>query len=401
MAGLGGDRDWPTSAAFADLDCDGDLDLYVCHYLLWNAEHPKICRHSKTGAATYCDPNSLPHLPDHVFRNDSGRFVDVTDSAGFVDPHGRGLGVVASDLDLDGRVDLYVANDTTANYLFRNKGGLKFEEIGLTSGVAANASGGYQAGMGVSAGDFDGDGRFDLVVTNFYGESTTFYRNLGGCLFVDNSATIGLAAPTRFMLGFGIAFLDANNDRNLDLLITNGHVNDLRPDVPYAMPTQLFLGDERGRLTDVARQAGYPFEVLRVGRGLAIGDLDNDGRIDALILGHNQPLAFFHNKTRREGHFVTLRLEGTTSNRDAVGARVRLIAGGRCQVAQRVGGGSYQSASDGRLHFGLGSAQSIDSLELTWPSGRVDHFDGLAANKGYLLREGAAQARPLAGFNND
>jgi hypothetical protein len=166
------------------------------------------------------------------------------------------------------------------------------------------------------------------------------------------------------------------------------------------MRTQLLLGDERGRLTDVTRQAGRPFEVLRVGRGLATGDLDNDGRVDALILGQNQPLAFFHNKTARAGHFVMLRLEGTTSNRDAVGARVRLIAGGRCQVVERIGGGSYQSASDGRIHFGLGSAQSIDSLDVTWPSGRVDHFEALAADRGYLLREGAARPRPLAGFSS-
>jgi tetratricopeptide (TPR) repeat protein len=400
-AGLGGDRDWPTSSAFADLDGDGDLDLYVCHYLLWNAEHPKICPHPKTGVPSYCDPNSLPHLPDQVFRNDHGRFVDVTAAAGFVDRDGRGLGVVASDLDEDGRVDLYVANDTTANYLYRNLGGFRFEEIGVTSGVAANASGGYQAGMGVAAGDLDGDGRLDLVVTNFYGESTTFHRNLGGCLFVDNSARIGLAVPTRFMLGFGIAFVDANNDRNLDLLITNGHVNDFRPDTPYAMPAQLLLGDAHGRLTDVTRQAGPPFEVLRVGRGLAAGDLDNDGRIDALILGQTQPIAFFHNKTAHDGHFVTLRLEGTVSNRDAVGSRVQLVADGRSQVAQRVGGGSYQSANDGRVHFGLGPARLIDSLEVTWPSGRVDRFLGLVADKGYLLREGADDPRPLAGFKSD
>ena len=203
------------------------------------------------------------------------------------------------------------------------------------------------------------------------------------------------------MLGFGISFLDANNDRNLDLLITNGHVNDFRPDTPYTMPTQLLIGDADGHLADVTRMAGPPFEILRVGRGLAAGDLDNDGRIDAVILAHNQPVAFFHNKTARDGHFVTLRLEGTASNRDAVGARVKLVAGGRSQVAQRVGGGSYQSANDGRLHFGLGPAQSIDSLEVAWPSGRVDRFKGLGADKGYLIREGADQPRPLAGFKGD
>lgn len=397
--GLGGDRDWPTSAAFADLDADGDLDLYVCHYLVWNAEHPLICRHPKTGTPSYCDPNSLPHLPDHVFRNDSGKFIDVTDKSGFVDPNGRGLGVVAADFDEDGRVDLYVANDTTANYLFHNLGGFQFEEVATASGVAANASGGYQAGMGVAAGDLDGDGRLDLVVTNFYGESTSFFRNLGGGLFTDNTAAVGLAVPTRFVLGFGVAFLDANNDRNLDLIITNGHVNDFRPDTPYAMPTQLLLGNDRHRLTDVTKQSGSPFQALRVGRGLATGDFNNDGRMDAVVLSHNEPVSLFLNQTPRDGHFVTLRLEGTTSNRDAVGARVRLTSDGRTQVAQRVGGGSYQSANDGHLHFGLGTAQLIESIEVLWPSGHVDHYKSLVGDKGYLLREGDLEPKPLLGFD--
>jgi len=397
-AGLEGDRDWPTSAAFADLDGDGDLDLYVCHYLVWDADHPRICRHPKTGNPSYCDPSSFAHLPDHVFRNDAGRFVDVTEEAGVVDPGGRGLGVVAADFDDDGRVDLYVANDMTANYLFHNLGGFRFEEVGSPSGVAANAAGGYQAGMGVAAGDMDGDGKLDLMVTNFYGESTTLFRNLGGNLFADNTVNLGLAAPTRFMLGFGIASFDADNDRHLDLLITNGHVNDFRPDTPYAMTTQLLVGDARGHLTDVTGRAGPPFAVLRVGRGLATGDLDNDGRVDAVVVSHNDPIAFFHNRTPGDRHFVTLRLEGTASNRDAVGARVRLVAGGRSQVAQRVGGGSYQSANDGRLHFGLGRTRSIESIEVTWPSGRVDRHEALSADKGYLLREGNASPTHLAGF---
>jgi len=400
-AGLGGDRDWPTSSAFADLDGDGDLDLYVCHYLQWDPDHPRICRHPKTGAPSYCDPNSLRHLPDHAFRNEGGRFVDVTGTAGLVDRDGRGLGVVAADLDDDGRVDLYVANDTTANYLFRNLGGFRFEEVGAASGVAANAAGGYQAGMGVAAGDLDGDGRPDLVVTNFFGESATLFRNLGGGVFADNTAAAGLAVPTRFVLGFGVAFLDADNDRNLDLMIANGHVNDFRPETPYAMPTQLLMGDARGRLVDVTARAGPPFGVLRVARGLAAGDLDNDGRVDAVVLAHGEPLAYFHNRTPRNGHHVTLRLEGTASNRDAVGARVRLVAGGRARVAQRVGGGSYQSANDGRLHYGLGPESLVESIEVTWPSGRRDRHERLTADRGYLLREGDARPVPLAGFKAD
>ncbi len=178
-AGLGGDRDWPTSAAMADLDGDGDLDLYVCHYAVWDIDNPRLCRNSANTAYLNCNPLGSDALPDHLFRNDSGRFVDVTKEAGIVDRDGRGLGVVAADLDDDGKVDLFVANDSSANFLFRNIGGMRFEEVGHSAGVAGNASGAYQAGMGVAAGDLDGDGLIDLAVTNFYGESTTFYRNLG------------------------------------------------------------------------------------------------------------------------------------------------------------------------------------------------------------------------------
>ena len=192
----------------------------------------------------------------------------MTDEAGIVDRDGRGLGVVAADLDEDGRMDLFVANDTTANYLFRNLGGFRFEEVGPASGVAANAAGGYQAGMGVAAGDLDGDGRLDLVVTNFYGESTSFFRNLGGLLFADQSRRRSdWPRPPGIVLGFGIAFLDADNDGHLDLLITNGHVNDFRPDTPYAMPTQLLLGDARGRPDRCHATGGPPFQIPRRGPG--------------------------------------------------------------------------------------------------------------------------------------
>lgn len=396
VAGLGGDRDWPTSAAFADLDNDGDLDLYVCHYLAWDADHPRVCRDpSASDRPIYCHPRDFAALPDHLWRNDGGRFVDVTAAAGVVDREGRGLGVVAGDLDGDDRVDLFVANDTTANFLFRNCGGLRFEETGLGSGVAANSEGGFQAGMGVACGDLDGDGRPDLAVTNFYGESTTLFRNLGDNLFGDATAPLGLAASSRFLLGFGVSFLDADNDGRLDLATANGHVNDYRPRVPYAMPARLLTGGPGGRLTDVSALAGAPWQVPRVGRGLAVADLDNDGAPDLLLVSQDGPLAFFHNRTRG-GHRVTIALEGTASNRDGVGARVTVVAGGRRQVAQRLGGGSYLSACDGRLHFGLGVADRVNSLEVRWPSGRVDRFSGLAADAAYLLREGHPSPRRFA-----
>jgi tetratricopeptide (TPR) repeat protein len=396
QAGLGGVRDNPSSAAFADLDNDGDLDLYVCHYMVYDPENPRLCPKSE-GEYMYCDPIKLDPAPDHVFRNDRGRFVDVTKQAGFVDPDGRSLGVVAIDLDDDNKVDVYVANDGTANFLFRNHGGFRFEETGHLSGVAASASGGYQASMGIACGDVDGDGRPDLVVTNFYGEASTLYRNLGEGLFTDRTADSGLGTATRYLLGFGTAFIDYDNDGRLDLLSVNGHVNDNRPYTPFAMPTQLLAGDGTGRLTDVSADAGPPWSVLRVARGLASGDLDNDGRIDAVVLAQNEALAYFHNRTKA-GHFVTFQLEGTRSSRDALGARVTVESGGRRQVAHRFGGGSYQSASDPRLHFGLGAATAVQSVQVRWPSGQIDTYTDLKADTGYRLREGETNARPLAGF---
>ena len=395
--GLAGTRDTPTSAAFADWDNDGDLDLYVCHYMIWDPANPLICR-DKKGAYFYCDPRKAEPAPDHVFRNDRGRFVDVTTSAGFTDVNGRGLGVVAADLDGDYRVDLYVANDGTANYLFRNEGNFHFEEIGHLAGVAGSASGGYQAGMGVACGDLDGDGRPDLMVTNFYGEGTTFYQNLGQGLFADRSAASGIGLATRYLLGFGIAFVDTNNDGRLEVMMTNGHVNDHRPLYRYAMPSRLYEAGLDGRLVDISQQAGPPWDVPRVGRGLAAGDLDNDGRCDALIVAQDRSLAYFHNRTRQAGRFVTLRLEGTTSNRDAVGALVTVTSGRQRQVAQRIGGGSYLSANDPRLHFGLGESDRVDEVEVRWPSGRIDRWQSLLAGTGHSLREGDPKPQPLAGF---
>ncbi len=405
-AGLGGDRDWPSSAAFADLDNDGDLDLYVCHYLVWDADHPARCpRKTVAGAQkrlepeeeyNYCAPRAFGALPDHLFRNDGARFVDVTQEAGIVDRNGRGLGVLAADLDEDGRVDLFVANDTTANYLWHNLGGMKFEEVGVASGVACNAAGTFQAGMGTACGDVDGDGLPDLLVTNFYGESTTFFHNLGSGAFADQTIAIGLAAPSRFLLGFGVALFDANNDGRLDLATANGHVNDDRPNYPYQMPASLFLGAIDGRITDVTAASGEPWIIPRVARGLAVGDLDNDGRIDVVVLPQQSPLGYFHNQTKG-GHAVSFELEGTRSNRDAVGAVVTITAAGRRRRVWRFGGGSYQSASSPRIHFGLGD-DHIDNVEVGWPSGHVDRYGPVEPDRCYRLREGASKPVVLRSY---
>jgi hypothetical protein len=387
-AGLGGDRDWPTSAAFADLDGDGDLDLYVCHYLLYDPGDRRLCEHPESPGQYNCMPRDFPSLADHVFRNDNGHFVDMTSLAGFVDPHGRGLGVVAADLDDDNKIDLYVANDMSANYLFHNLGGFRFEDTAEAAGAAASADGIYKSGMGIACGDLDGDGLLDLAVTNYFGESTTFYRNLGRGLFADETAAVGLLAPSRPLLGFGIAFPDVNNDGWLDLISTNGHVLDSRPRIPWMMPLELLVGGPDGRLADVSDRSGEPFRPLHLGRGLAVGDLDNDGRLDAVVVNQNEPLVYLHNRTERPGHFIRFSLEGTRSNRDAVGARVIIRCGGRRRMAERLGGGSYQSTSDPRLHFGLGAIELVESVDVRWPSGQVDHHGGLTADREYRLREG-------------
>ena len=330
-AGLGGSRGWPTSSGFADLDNDGDLDLYVCQYLKWDPETSPPCPdQAKPGGHLYCVPRAFQAEQDRVFRNDNGRFVDVTVQTGIVDKDGRGLGVVLTDLDGDGLVDIYVANDMTANFLFHNLGGFRSQEIGEASGAASNSDGGYQAGMGVACGDVDGDGRPDLAVTNFYGESTTLYMNLGnGSLRRSLGRCRKLAVPSRYVLGFGAAFLDANNDGRLDLATANGHVNDYRPAIPYAMPAQLYFGIDGGRFVELSKRAGPCWQTPRVGRGMAIGDLDNDGRQDLLILSQGGPLAYFRNQGTGEpgnsvGHSLTIRLEGKKSNRDGVGTEVRV-----------------------------------------------------------------------------
>jgi hypothetical protein len=303
---------------------------------------------------------------------------------------------VAGHLDDDDKIDIYVANDMTANYLFRNLGGFRFEEIGQTSGAAASADGGFKAGMGIALGDLDGDGLIDLGVTNYFGESTTYYRNLGDGIFADHSASINMTAPTRRLLGFGLAFFDADNDGWLDVLSANGHVLDARPQIPWTMPLQLLQGSEGGHLTDVSASAGELFFPLHLGRGLAVGDVDNDGRLDAVVLAQNEPIIYLHNQTSARGHFVSFSLEGTKSNRDGLGARITIGAGGRRQTAERYGG-TYQSANDPRVHFGLGNATMTDLVEVRWPSGHVDRHTRLKVDCQYKLREGEPPIMVRAG----
>ena len=375
------------------------LPTMVSATAIWDPASPRLCRNEK-GGYFYCDPSKVDPAPDRLFRNDKGTFVDVTDASGIVDRDGRGLGLVTSDLDGDGLMDIYVANDGTANFYYHNLGNWKFEEIALAAGLAGSEEGGFQASMGVACGDYDNDGKPDLVVTNFYGECSTLYQNLGNGLFRCRTTSTGIGQATRFLLGFATVFGDFNNDGFQDLATVNGHVNDNRPFYPYAMPAQLLIGSAGGFFREIPAQPDDPWKVPRVGRGLAVADMNNDGQLDALIISQNDPVALLQqNKPDKSQNWLTFRLEGDKSNRDGVGARVIVIAGGQRRVMERFGGGSYQSAGDPRLHFGIGDFKIAESVELHWPSGKVMKYQNLQSNKAYLLKESDSQAKPLAVFD--
>lgn len=405
--GLDGDRGWPTSAAFADFDLDGDLDLYVCRYVRWDEHNPPVCRSPSGDRLVYCAPATQPGLPDQLLRNDGGRFRDVTVEAGIHDPDTRSLGVVAADFDDDGRIDIFVANDMDRNLYFRNLGDLKFEECAERVGLSSNADGGYLAGMGVACADIDGDSLPEIAVTNFYGESTRLYWNLGNGQFADHSMAVGIAAPSRYLLGFGLVFEDFNNDGLRDLASANGHVDDLRPTIPYAMPIQLLLGTAPGKFLEARPDSESPLAVPRVGRGLASGDLNNDGWMDLLVSDLEGPVAYLQNLGRpmrdvsAPRDFVAFDLVGSQSNRDAVGARVRVTHQGARRYGWRVGGGSYLSSSSRRLHFGLGRGEDRVQVEVRWPSGQVQTHENLLTNQTYRLTEGepSPAALPMSSGN--
>lgn len=411
--GLDGERDWPTSAAFADFDNDGDLDLYVCHYMEWIDGKSYPCIDPAKPNTYDCRPRDFPALKDHLFRNDGGKFVDVSVLAGVsaVDTEGRGLGVVAADFNRDGLMDLFVANDTTANFLFINQGGMMFEDAAFANGVAANGQGGFQAGMGVAATDFNNDGEIDLAVTNFYNESTTIFQNLGRGLFADRTAALGVAAASRFRLGFGIVFADFDNNGFSDFMTANGHVTDSRPAIPWRMPLQIFMNRPTNRAArtsaskhnsitaqmfeDVSASAGPVFQRDLLARGLVAADLDHDGQVDAVVQSQNDPLLHLKNVTANKNHWIAINLVGNRSNRDGVGAKIELTSGTQKYYAWKTGGGSFQSAPSGRIHIGLGTATMIDELIVTWPSGQIDSFKNMKTDHIYKLEESNAKPQPL------
>jgi enediyne biosynthesis protein E4 len=388
-----GDTRFGASCAFADLDRDGDLDLWVVNYVAADPARSPFCGDARQRLRYYCHPLIFEPLPSTVYRNDGrGTFTDVSAAAGVASRLGNGLGVVVADFDDDGWPDVFIANDTMPNFLFRNTGRLRFEEIGLASGVALAADGTARAGMGIDAGDYDGDGRLDLVITNLDFEMHTLHRGEEHGLFSYATLDGGLGYPTLPFVGFGVAFLDYDHDGRLDIAIANGHILDNAPRYragsTYMQRKLLFRNTTGRRFAEVGRTSGGPFAAERVGRGLATGDIDNDGDLDLLVTNNGQDAELLRNDGDARAHALVLRLQAAGANRDAVGARVLVTAGGRTQRRDVKAGSSYLSQNDLRVHVGLGEAPRADRVEIRWPSGKVDTLTGAPADRLLTIEEG-------------
>jgi hypothetical protein len=391
------DARWSSSATFFELDGDGFLDLYVANYLDFTIANHKECVSPTAGIIAYCHPQEYGGVRDDLYRNrGDGTFEDVSESTGIeARGEGKGLGVVAFDFDDDGDSDLYVANDTTRNFLYRNDGGGKLAETGVEAGVAYNEQGLAEAGMGVDAGDVDRDGKLDLVVTNFDFENNTLYRNLGGGFFFDATSAFGLGATSLTELGFGCDFLDLDNDGWLDLVVVNGHIldniSDIQSNLSFAETGQVFR-NEGGRFRDVTESTGA-IGTPRVGRGLASLDYDRDGDRDLAIVSRGGAAELLRNDGENEGAFVGLRLVGVDSNRDGVGARLSFELEGRPFVDELRTGSSYLAQNEMTLYVGLGARSKIEGLTLRWPSGHVDSIASLEAGHWYVVKEGVGVLR--------
>jgi hypothetical protein len=394
---------WSSGGAFLDFDNDGDLDLYVANYGQWKLpDDDRYCdavpfpmmKDPPPKQRIYCSPKAIKPARHYLYRNNGDRtFTDVAEAAGIGRSDGRGLGVVAADLNDDGRVDLYVANDMCPNFVYLNRGDGTFEDVTDTSGAGYDAAGQTRAGMGVDVEDVNGDGRPDVFVTNYWNEPNSLFMNLGGGQFQEASRTSGMYHDSLLWVGWGCALADFDNDGWPDCVVANGHVDDnlemLGYETPYAEPALLHRNRDGAGFQLATRRAGAYFDSDHVGRGLAWGDFDDDGDIDLVVNHKDGPPALLRNDTPTGNHWIRLRLEGTRSNRDAVGARVEVEAGTRTIVRQRKGGASLGSAHDPRLLIGIGAAPAARRVTVHWPSGRSDRYADLPADADFLIREGA------------
>ena len=379
-AGIAGPA-WGTSAAWGDVDGDGYLDLFVAQYADDRKDKELFCGDTATGERDYCPPLLFDATVSVLFRNNgNGTFTDITRSAGLGKALGKALGVVFVDVDLDGVPDIYVANDEVMNFLFRGLGKGRFEDISVTSGTGFGLEGNPQGGMGVDAGDLDGDGLPDLVVANYESETNEYYRNLGSGVFEDLSVTSGFGPPTVNYVKFGLNLLDVDNDGDLDAFVANGHISERpRRGATYAQPAQLFWNDGTGHFKE--RGCGPAFEKAFVSRGSAVADYDNDGDPDVAVSNSGGPLQLLRNDGRH-GNWLGVELVGRKSNRQGIGARlVAETAAGRKLTRFVQSGSSYLSSSDPRVLFGLGSETSIRRLTIYWPSGNVQVVENLAGGK--------------------
>ena len=392
-AGVAGSG-WSTSAAWADLDGDGFLDLVVLRYLEWYFDDI-WCGERKPGYRAYCHPDYFKPIAPLVYHNNKdGTFTEIAQKIGLAKP-AKGLGIALADFDRDGHIDLFLANDSMPEFLYHNQGDNTFEEVGLTAGVAVDQDGRTYAGMGVDFADYNNDGWPDILVTDLANQRYALYQNNRDGSFTYTSQTLGIGPISLSHSGWGFRFLDYDNDGWKDLLIAQGHDLDTielsSPNLHYREP-MLLARNAGGRFVDVSAQSGSVFHQPWLGRGLAIGDLDNDGRIDAVVTTNDGAAHVLHNDTPTRAHWITLKLVGHQSNRDAIGAEVSLLTSSGSQYATVSTAGSYLSSSDKRVHFGLGQANLAQKIEIRWPSGIRQILKNVAADQILQIDEPAAGA---------
>ena len=387
-AGVGNGEKWSSSCAFLDYDHDGNLDLYVVNYLDYDLAADQDWLDPR-GQRIYSNPQVYAGISDTLYRNDGdGTFTDVTKQAGVYNKTGKGLGVTCGDYDNDGRIDIYVANDTTPNFLYRNSGDGRFVDIGPFAGAAYNEHGVAEGGMGVDFGDYNNDGSLDIFVTNFSNETNTLYHNTTDGALIDFTNIVGLGEVSFLKLAFGTKFFDANNDGTLDLFAANGHLYPTESDaLEYAQADQLFINTGEGTFIDASEQSGEYFSIRRVGRGAAFGDYDNDGDTDIFVVNLNQEGVLLRNEGRNRHNWLTIKTVGVKSNRDGIGSRVEVVTRSHSQIKEVQAGSSYLSGHDLRLIFGLGTETKAETVKITWPSGAEQTLADVEANQLLIITE--------------